>query len=481
MSDPVRVALVNQAFVPPGMEIGQTGAHLPGLGLLMLASAIEEADPAMRGKIRYFDEEHLGVLGCQDSVVDWLSGAEDGIVMLTTYTMTHHRQEDFIQRMQEHGFICLAGGPHVTMHPEESSANAVVLGEGVSAMRSIFPWPGFLPHDAPGVRYRVVGEDGDVSWEGAHRPMRKLDPTMWPTPSFAYHLLPKEIKHRASAKRDLEGRRPMSIILSKGCPSACHFCTSGAQNGPWAVGPVDRFQADMNHMLAHVHPEAIEFHDDDLFSHPHIEGILAIIRATGLPWTCYSRANPLQGERGKRLAEMAQESGCKRVFLGLESMTDARLKALGKRATSSMNKEAVLNLTSSGIEVSAAWIVGLTEDTRPSLNEDLEKFLELPLTCLDVNILNINPGSVISKKVLNGKLAPACGASIESPKDLLPDPARYGHEEPWGQPTLCKALSKVELNVYANAARERIAFHLYNTEPALNHRPPPTVFADGEF
>ena len=162
-------------------------------------------------------------------------------------------------------------------------------------------------------------------------------------------------------------------------------------------------------------------------------------------------------------------------------MTDARLKALGKRATSSMNKEAVLNLTSSGIEVSAAWIVGLTEDTRPSLNEDLEKFLELPLTCLDVNILNINPGSVISKKVLNGKLAPACGASIESPEDLLPDPARYGHEEPWGQPTLCKALSKVELNVYANAARERIAFHLYNTEPALNHRPPPTVFADGEF
>ena len=58
--DPVRVALVNQAFVPPGMKIGETGAHLPALGLLMLGSAIEERDPQMKGKIEYFDEEHLG-------------------------------------------------------------------------------------------------------------------------------------------------------------------------------------------------------------------------------------------------------------------------------------------------------------------------------------------------------------------------------------------------------------------------------------
>ncbi|MGB0726489.1 MAG: hypothetical protein ACPGQO_06850, partial [Candidatus Poseidoniaceae archaeon] len=60
MTDDVRVALVNQAFVPPGMVIGETGAHLPSLGLLMLASAIEEADAGMKGRVAYFDEEHLG-------------------------------------------------------------------------------------------------------------------------------------------------------------------------------------------------------------------------------------------------------------------------------------------------------------------------------------------------------------------------------------------------------------------------------------
>jgi len=457
MTDDVRVALVNQAFVPPGMEIGQTGAHLPGLGLLMLGSAIEETDPSMKGKIAYFDEDHLGYEGCRQSVIEWLNGATDGLVMLTTYTMTHHRQEEFIRDMRAHGFLCFAGGPHATMHPEDSSADAVVLGEGVSAMRSLFPWPGFLPGGAPGVRYRSMNDDGSISWTGAERPLRNLDPSMWPTPSFAYHLLPDDIHHRASAKRDLDGRRPMSIMLSKGCPSACHFCTSGAQNGRWAVGPVERFSSDLRHMLEHTIAEAIEFHDDDLFSHPDINEILDVMQKVGLPWTCYSRANPLQGPEGRRLAVRARQSGCQRVFLGLESMNDNRLRALGKRATSDMNRNAVRNLDVAGIEISAAWIIGLPGDTIQTLDDDLQRFLSLPLYCLDVNILNINPGSVISKKVLNGRMAPSCGSDVDSPEDLLPDPSRYGPDEPWGQPTLCKALPKRELNQYARQAREEVA------------------------
>jgi len=456
----IRVAMVNQAFVPPGMIIGETGAHLPSLGLLMLASAIEEADSTMKGRVAYFDEEQLGFETCEKAVTSWLRGAETGLVMLTTYTMTHHRQEAFIRAMQLHGFLCLAGGPHVTVHPNESSADAVVLGEGVSAMRSLFPWPGFLPRGVPGMRYRNVDEQGNVSWSGAERPLRQLLPSMWPSPSFAYHLLPEGIEHRASRKRNLAGRAPMSIVLSKGCPSACHFCTSGAQNGPWAVGPVERFRFDLEHMLVHTKAEAIEFHDDDLFSHPDAEEVFAIMKSVGLPWTCYTRANPLQGEAGQRLARLARDAGCERVFLGLESMKNERLKGLGKKATACMNRQAVLNLHDAGIEVSAAWIIGLPKDTWEGLEEELEMFLALPLYCLDVNILNINPGSVFSKKIVAGRLSTSCGSEVESAEDLLPNPERYGNQEPWGQPTLCERMSKTELNLFAEHARHRIEIAL---------------------
>ena len=78
-----------------------------------------------------------------------------------------------------------------------------------------------------------------------------------------------------------------------------------------------------------------------------------------------TRANPLQGEPGRRLARLAREAGCKRVFLGLESMNNDRLEMLGKKANACMNREAVLNLHHADVEVSAAWIIGLPRTHRP--------------------------------------------------------------------------------------------------------------------
>lgn len=452
--DPVRVALVNQAFVPPGMKIGETGAHLPALGLLMLGSAIEERDPQMKGKIMYFDEEHLGEEGCHEAVIEFLSHAATGIVMLTTYTMTHHRQMSFFDKMKDQGFITMAGGPHVTIHPETSNADYVVRGEGVSAMRAMFPWSGTMPDTAPGL---ILNNQSEFSSPPGVRIQRKLNPAMWPDPSFAFHLLPQEIAHRASHKRDLDGLKPLSIVLSKGCPSACHFCTSGAQNGKWATGPLERFENDLEHLIDHHDVEAIEFHDDDLLAHPEIDGILSVMRDVGIPWTCYSRANSLVGDAGKSIASRLYESGCRRVFLGLEAMSDHRLSFLGKQATVDDNLTAVFNLHASGVEISAAWIIGLPDDNVDALNQELELFLSLPLYSLDVNILNLNPGAPLSKKVAKGKITVPGRGDLNDEHDLLPNPTRHGVEEPYGQPTICWNMTKQELNHYAKKARSVIS------------------------
>lgn len=451
--DEVRVAMVNQAFVPPGMEIGQTGAHLPALGLLMLASAIEECDASMKGKIAYFDEEQLGLDSCRFEVVKFLSGAKTGIVMLTTYTMTHHRQIEFFEEMKRHDILTIAGGPHVTIHPETSNADYVVRGEGVSAMRAIFPWKGSMPEVAPGMI--KLTKNPSESETKLIRVQRKLDPLMWPEPSFAYHLLPTDICHRASHKRNLANLRPMSILLSKGCPSACHFCTSGSQNGRWGVAPIKRFENDLRHLLDHHEVEAIEFHDDDLLAHPDIHELLAVVGNTNIPWTCYARVNALVGPRGPAMAEAIAKAGCVRVFLGLEAMDNERLAFLGKQASVEDNFTAVSNLHEAGVEVAGAWIIGLPDDCTDALNVELERFLSLPLYSLDINILNLNPGASLTKKVVNGKIPLPGGMKISKAVELLPDPSLFGKEEPFGQPTISMNLTKNELNDYAKAARRR--------------------------
>ena len=461
----IRFALVNQAFVPPGKSIGQTGAHLPGLGLLMLASAIREIRPEWSKNIRYFDEEHLGEEGCRAAVKSWLQGANLGVVMLTTYTLTHHRQLQFCEDIRDDGIIVIAGGPHVTLHPETSNADFVVRGEGVSAIREIFNrenWMGVLPSTARGMTKRTLDENGEWMWPKFSHPSRNLDPNLWPRPSFAYDLIHPDVKHRASNKRKMGDLEPISIIMSKGCPEACHFCTSGAQNGKWAARSLDRFKDDLAHLLAHRSVEALEFHDDDFLAHPQLPEILNILQEVGIPWNCYGRVNHFM-ENGVQFAQQLANSGCMRIFLGLESMNEEKLEFYNKRATADMNNIAVLCCYNAGIEVAAGWIIGAPGDTFESLQDELERFLALPLYSLDVNILSLNPGSVHTKKVFNGKIELPVGQY--SPNDqqflidsgaIIPDVEKFGRLEPWGQPTICKNIDKPQLNRFAEHARNEL-------------------------
>mgnify|MGYP001172129581 FL=1 len=463
--DEIRFALVNQAFVPPGKEIGQTGAHLPGLGLLMIASAIREVRPEWSENIRYFDEEHLGEEGCLNAVKDWLDGANIGVVMLTTYTLTHHRQLNFCDKIRGPRIVVMAGGPHVTLHPETSNADIVVRGEGVSAIREVFSreqWNGKFPEMATGMTKNFFNEQGDFEWPKFTRPSRKLKPDSWPQPSFAYDLIGDGVKHRASMKRKMGDLEPISIILSKGCPEACHFCTSGAQNGAWAPRSLDRFKTDLAFLMTHRTVQALEFHDDDFLAHPELTGILDILQELGIPWNCYGRVDHFV-EDGVKLAQKLADSGCMRIFLGLESMNDGKLEFFNKRATSDMNNVAVLCCHNAGIEVAAGWIIGAPEDTFESLQDELEAFLALPMYSLDVNILSLNPGSVHSKKVLNGKIGlPLNQYSKEEQNHLInsgtinPDVEKYGVLEPWGQPTICNNLNKQQLNDFAEYARDEL-------------------------
>ena len=460
----VRIALVNQAFVPPGAEIGDTGAHLPGLGLLMLASTISEVRPDLTKQIRYFDEELLGTEGCLNSVSDWVSEASTGLVFITTYTLTHHRQKEFTEKIRKPGNLIFSGGPHVTLHPETSNADIIIRGEGVSAMRHLFSkdrWTAGELMRTPGACFSY--RSGNQTLRHFSPPQRILAPDEWPRPSFSYDLIPSDVRHRASDKRDMNGLEPMSIILSKGCPEACHFCSSGAQNGRWAPRSVSRFKEDLSFLISNRKVEAIEFHDDDFLAHPELESVFEIMLEIGIPWNCYGRVDHFV-DNGRSLAERLYASGCRRIFLGLESMSESKLEFFNKRAETWMNEHAVTCCAEAGIEVAAGWIIGAPDDTRESLEEELESFLCLPLYSLDVNILSLNPGAVLTKRVLNGGISlPLQGPERENSdllesNHLLPNPQKYGSQEPWGQPTICKAIDKPGLNELASRFRDEIEF-----------------------
>ena len=77
-----------------------------------------------------------------------------------------------------------------------------------------------------------------------------------------------------------------------------------------------------------------------------------------------------------------------------------------------------------------------------------------------MNILSLNPGAVLSKKLASGKMSLPVGQYGDSAAtvpgseiELLPDPEKFGALEPWGQPTVCDELPKSELNELASIFR----------------------------
>jgi len=144
-------------------------------------------------------------------------------------------------------------------------------------------------------------------------------------------------------------------------------------------------------------------------------------------------------------------------------MNNDKLEFFNKRATADMNNIAVLCCYNAGIEVAAGWIIGAPNDSFEILQDELEQFMALPLYSLDVNILSLNPGSVHTKKVFNGKIELPTGQySVNDQQYLIdsgaiiPDIEKFGDLEPWGQPTICENIDKRQLNRFAEHARNEL-------------------------
>lgn len=164
--------------------------------------------------------------------------------------------------------------------------------------------------------------------------------------------------------------------------------------------------------------------------------------ASGVPWFCYARVERIDRAMAKELAS----AGCKRVFLGVETMRQANLDYFNKQTTVAQNRAAVEHLAAAGIGVVAGFIIGSPDDTVASILYDLDEFLSLPLFAINCSILSPDPGTAEFRRARRREeLRPALGGDRGT--RLVPDPERYGLAAPMGLPTVCKAMSKTFLNV----------------------------------
>ncbi len=449
-SVPTRIAMVHHSFrtvsVRRGVSRQQFAAHFPALGLLSIAHTIR-VDAAgglvPAPDLRYFDQEAYATVDeLAGATAGWLRPSARRIILASSYTSTVDQLETFLGRFDPSAYLIVVGGAHATLAPDVDNVHLVVRGEGGAAMRHIlttFLSPGFAERAAAvGICFRLDGHDV-VNRQVFDRSIERL-----PSPTFAYDLLPDQRTYGdvyATNFTRMLGKRPQVYICTQSCRARCSFCSTYLIHSRPVARPAFLVAEDIDYLVRILGHDSIEFHDDDLLQHPQLDGVLGVMAASGVPWFCYARVETIDAAVAQRMAA----AGCRRMFLGLESMQQRTLDYYNKQTTVSQNRTAVENLAAAGVGVIAGFIIGNPHDTVDSILDDLESFLSLPLLAINCSILSPDPGTAEFRRARRREeLRIPLGG--ERGARLVPDPERYGIEAPIGLPTVCRDVPKRLLN-----------------------------------
>ncbi len=236
------------------------------------------------------------------------------------------------------GGLTLLGGVHPSFLPQEAAqfADHVVVGEGEEVIADLV---------AHGASEKVV----------PGRRVKDLDRLPWPDLGM---LVGSERVPRAP------------LMTSRGCPYHCNFCSVTEMFGhAFRMHSVERVLEEVRR----VRHDYIFFYDDNFAASPtRTRKLLEAMLSAGIrkKWTAQVRVDVA---RDPDLVALMARAGCTRLYIGLESVDDAALRAMNKRQRVADIVHAVETLHRFGIAVHGMFILGTDED-RPGQAEATVRF-----------------------------------------------------------------------------------------------------------
>jgi radical SAM superfamily enzyme YgiQ (UPF0313 family) len=260
------------------------------------------------------------------------------IVGITAYTSTVHRAYTIARTFRARGVPVVMGGIHVSMLPDEALAHcdAVVIGEAESV------WPQVLADfEAGTLKPRYSGAWSDLQ----DLPIPRRD--ILKNPYYRWG----------------------SIQTSRGCPMNCSFCSVTAFNGHrFRRRPLDQVITE----LKQVPQRLVLLTDDNIIGYGRQDADWArrffeqILRE-GIRKYFFAQVSLNFGE-DPHLVRLAYRAGLRVVFVGMESINPASLRAYHKsvnlqRLEQNRYRELIQTIRGNGIALLGAFILGGDEDT----------------------------------------------------------------------------------------------------------------------
>ena len=196
---------------------------------------------------------------------------------------------------------------------------------------------------------------------------------------------------------DRTGRRVTTLMTTRGCPYCCDFCSKPIFGNTVRKRSVERIMDEMGD-ISRLGYDQLWIADDcftlDLgYVRSFCEGLNR--SGLGMTWSCLSRVDAIDSE----LVEVMREAGCIKVYLGLESGSDATLRLMNKRTTVAEGIRATNLFHDAGIEVGGFFLVGYPGEVISSVESTFNLALSLPLDEISFNVPYPLPGSSLYSRV----------------------------------------------------------------------------------
>jgi tRNA A37 methylthiotransferase MiaB len=194
----------------------------------------------------------------------------------------------------------------------------------------------------------------------------------------------------------LDGKKTrfMPILASIGCRNRCNFCCNKEITaGHYYLRSIDTIMADMR--SARHKSRLLVFSDSNMFNHrKHLYELTSCM--------IHERINGLWGAQctidigdDYELLQQMYKSGCRMLFVGIETLHQANMDQLEKKIDVSRHEKRIANIRQAGIAVGGYFMVGLDQDTRESFSELYDFIHRNRIVMPVVNILIPVPGTAM--------------------------------------------------------------------------------------
>ena len=355
---------------PPDMNV-YSMILLPRLGLPIIGATLKAAGHDVK------------IYNSNIAPIVWNDIYSADLVGISTTTSTATEGYRFAEQCRERGIPVVMGGSHVTFMADEALEHAdfVARGEGgeqlmlelVEALESGQPFD-----DIKGLSFR---RDGEVVHNEPRGQCTVLDELPFPD---------LELIHGH------QNLKTTPIMTSWGCPFKCNFCSVTAM-----FGRKYRFRSTDNIMaeLKLRQPRKIFFYDDNLAADKRrLKELLTrmIDEDIVVPWSGQMRTDVT---RDPELLDLMHRSGCFRVYLGLESVSQETLDAFDKHQTVEDIVESIRIFHEHGMETHGMFVLGADTDTKESVRDTVTFAMKNHIDTIQLAALTPLPGTPLYERL----------------------------------------------------------------------------------